>query len=94
MVGLSSAALHDVPDWRGRKLRRGIVNIVHVGYVSIGPVQKVSVVGGEGDGAAVIERMLEIVYFADIDLKGVASKAIVRSLKVLLAYNLNQHNRK
>ena len=77
MVGLSSTAVHDVPDWRGRELRRGIFNIPHVSFIAEVPAENVSVVVGESDGAAAAVAMIEAAYAADIDLKGVTSETEV-----------------
>jgi hypothetical protein len=77
VVGLSSTAVHDVPDWRGRELRRGIVYIPHVSFIAVSPVESTSVVVGEIDGAAAAVSMIEVAYAADIDLEGVTSETEV-----------------
>ena len=89
MVGLSSTAVHDVPDWRGRELRRGIVNIPHVSFIAVSPVESTSVVVGESDGAAAAVAMIKAAYPADIDLEGVTSETELRVLKIPLVLVVN-----
>ena len=75
MVGLSCAAVHDVPDWRGCKLRRGIVHIPHIGLVAISSAESTSVVVGEGDCAATTVGLVKAAHSAHINFEGIASEA-------------------
>lgn len=77
MVGLSPTAVHDVPDWRGRKLRRGIVNIPHDSFISVSPTESISVVVGESDGAAAAVGLIETAHATYIDLERVTSETEV-----------------
>lgn len=77
VVCLSCASVHDVPDWRGCKLRRAIVNIPHESFIAVKSTEITSIVVSEGDGAATAVALVEAAISADVDLEGVASKAEV-----------------
>ena len=86
VVCLSSASVHDVPDWRGCKLRRAIVNIPHESFVAVTSTETISIVVGEVDCAATVVAVVEAANSADVDIEGVASKAEVRVLKFTLVF--------
>lgn len=86
VVCLPCASVHDVPDWRGCKLWRAIVNIPHESLVAVSSTESTSIVVSEGDGAATVVAVVEAANSADVDLEGVASKAEVRVLKFTVVF--------
>ena len=82
MVGLSRAAVHDVPHrWRN-ELGRVVVDISDEGFVRIvTALNHGAIVGGEVNSAATTAGMSEATDAADIDLESETAKAELRNLR-------------
>ena len=81
LVGLTSAAVHDVPNWWRGELGRAVGDISDLSSVSIPTAECISAIVGEGDSAATAVGVIETADAANIDLEGVTSKTEVRVLK-------------
>ena len=75
MVGLSSAAIHDVPNWWRGELGRAVVDISDLSFVSKATAKRASIISSKSDSAAAAVGVVEAGDAAQIDLEGVTSKA-------------------
>jgi len=87
VVGLSCAAVHDVPHRRRNELRRVIVDVSNEGFVSISTSARGgTIIVGERNCAATAGGVIKAANSADVDVESVTAKAIMCSLKVILAF--------
>ena len=84
VVGLSSAAIHDVPNWWRGELGRAVVDISDLSFVSKATAKCASIITCKSDSAATAVGVVEAGDAPQIDLEGVTSKAEMWILKIIL----------
>jgi hypothetical protein len=91
VVGLSRAAVHDVPHrWRN-ELRRVVVDVSDEGFVRIRAAFRGAIVHGEANSAASVAGVSEAVDVVDIDLESETAKAELRVYVDVCIVNI-RHN--